>query len=286
MYDVDTLFVISSSRGEYVLNDMLSMIHWSATGGSFFTVVVDQTASLQSLDAPGKYQILHSDVPRHAPAGFHRAAGLKWAIDQGFTYRQVIMLSDVCLLMTQTIDSFFKQHLEKEQLGVIGVRATRTYENVWTQARTQLFEWGVPVAAWERPPISLCEDLLIMTPRFVAAMYQQNVLLPSGAAEWPADYGCYVSWICHMLGFYAVSWGFETKQLPPLYISHSMVQCLPAPHLFGQRMLAFAPIDKVTGYSESDIRELYKQQRGERGRDLPKHQPIATGPEQSDVTLA
>lgn len=285
MYDVDTLFVISSAKGQYALNDMLSMIHWSATGGSSFTVAVDQTASIESLDAQGKYQILHSDVPAHAPAGFHRAAGLKWAIDQGIAYRQVIMLSDVCLLMTQTIDTFFKEHIEKEQIGVIAVRASRTYENVWMQARTQLFERGVPIASWERPPICLCEDLMILTPRFVAAMYQQNVLLPEGAANWPADYGCYVSWICHMLGFYAVSWGYETKQLPPLYISHSSVQCLPAPHLFGQRMLAFAPIDKVSGYSESDIRELYRQQRGERGRELPKHQPVATGPEQSDVTV-
>ncbi len=286
MFDVDTLLVISSARGEYVLNDMLAAISWSCTGGSFFTVVVDNTGTIETLSAPGKYQILHSDLPAHTPAGFHRAAGLKWAIDQGMAYRQVIMLSDTCMITTQGLDSFFNPQTQKDNIGLLGVRAHRYTEAAWEGSRTQLFEWQVPVEGWERPPASLCDDFLVMAGRFAGPVFQKGLLVPTGCENWRGTYGDYISWLCHMLGFYVISWGFETKPLPPLYVNHAQGQYLPAPHLFGQRLLVFSPITNVMGYGEGDLRELYKQQRNEPCREVSKLQPIVTGPEQRDVTFS
>ena len=283
MFDVDTLFVISSNRGTYVIEDLLASIAWTCTNGSHFTVVIDENGTIENLSATDRYQILHSDLPPETPSGFHRAAGLKWAIDQGIAYRQIIMLADTCLIVTQTLDAFFAEHTQKEGVGVIGVRDQRQHEKVWRDAQSQLFEWKLPVADWEIPPISLCDDILIMAARFVAPMFQKGLLIPAGCETWPGTYGAYVSWVCHMLNFYAVSWGFETNTLPPLYVNHAQGQYLPPPHILGNQFLVYSPANKVMAYSEGDLRELYKQRRGERFREVNKLQPVVTGPEQSDV---
>lgn len=285
MFDVDTLFVISSSRGEYVLADMLAAIAWTCTGGSFHTIVVDETGTLEQITAPGSYRIVHSDLTPNTDPGFHKAAGLRHAIDSGIAYRQVIMLTDTCLITTQSLDAFFSEHTQKDGIGLIGVRSQRATEQAWQLDRTLLFTWQLPLEGWEQQPISLCDDVLIMSGRFVAQLWQRQLLVPAGCEKWVGSYGSYLSWVCHMLNFYVVSWGFETKPLPPLYVSHAQGQHLPAPHLFGQRLLVFSPITKIMGYSEGDIRELYKQQRGEQAREIPKLQPVVTGPAQRDVTF-
>ncbi len=284
MFDVDTLFVISSKRGPYALDDLINSIAWTCTTGSHFTVVVDETASLEKLESEGRYQILHSDLPANVPSGFHRAAGLKWAIDQKIAYRQVMLLSDTCLICTQTLDAFFMEHSRKDQVGLIGVRDRKGYEADWREAQTKLFEWQLPVEAWERPPVSLNDDFLVLAGRFAAELYTRGLLVPEGCTGWPGTYGSYISWVCHMLGFFVVSWGFEDKALPPLYVNHSQGQYLPAPHLLGNQILIFSPVNAVMSYSEGDLREMYKHRRGERAREIPRFQPIVTGPEQQDVT--
>lgn len=284
MMDVDTLYVISSWRGDYVLDDMLAAIAWSSTR-SFFVIVVDLSKQVQQLTAPGKYQIVHSDLPPETCEGFHRAAGLKWAIDTGIAYKQVIMLHDTCLPVTQTLDSFFIEQMQPDGLGVLGVHASLNGERAWQDARTQLFQWKVPTEAWERPPISLCDDFLVLAPRLASLLYLRNLLVPPGCSNWPGTYGSYISWVCQMLNMYVVGWGYETKPLPPVYVSHTQGQYLPAPHLFGQRLLVFSPINKIMGYAEGDIRELYKQQRGERAREIAKLKPVVHGPDQSDIAF-
>lgn len=283
MFDVDTLFVISSARGDYPLDDLLASIAWTCTSGSHYTVVVDETSTLSKLAAEDRYQILHSDLPLEAPSGFHRAAGLKWAIDQGIAYRQVVMLSDECLILTQPLDTFFLEHTQKDNVGLIGIRARKTYEDEWRDAQSQMFEWRLPIEQWERPPVSVVDDVLVLAGRFVGPLYQKGLLVPEGCEKWPGTYGSYMSWLCHLLGFYTISWGYEDKPLPPLYFNRCQGQYLPPPHLLKQQFLVFGPVNGVMNYSEGDLRELYKQQRGERAREVAKLTPIVTGPEQSDV---
>lgn len=279
MFNVDTLFVISSSRGDYVLDDLVAAIDWSA-GGSHFTLIVDETSTTEKLSVDGRYQIIHSDLGQQS--SFHRAAGLKWAVESGVAYRQVVMLSDTCLITGKGIDTFFLPHTQKDHVGLIGVRTGRYVESLWSASQTKFFEWNLPIDQWERPPIALCNDVLIMSGRFVGAMYQHGLLVPAGCDQWMPGlrvYGAYASWVCHMLNLYVVSWGFETKPLPPLYVSHVQGQFMPPPHLLHDRVLLFSPATNVMGYSEGDLRELYKQQRGEISREVPKAQPQVTGPQ-------
>jgi len=284
MFDVDTLFVISSKRGNYPLEDLLAAIAWTCTTGSHYTVVVDETGTLEHLEGGDRFQILHSDLPGEVDSGFHRAAGLKWAIDQKIAYKQVIMMADTCLIATQTMDSFFMEHIQRDQIGMIGVRSRRTYEKEWQDAQNQLFEWRLPIEAWERRPASLNDDFLILSGRFAAALYGRGLLVPDGCDKWPATFGSYISWLCHMLDFYVIGWGFEDKALPPIYVNHCHGQYLPPPHLLGNQFLVFSPANAVLSYSEGDLREMYKQRRGERAREVAKFQPVVSGPDQQDVT--
>lgn len=283
MFEVDTLYVISSARGAYVLDDLLSALQWTTVGGKCFTVVVDETRSIESLSVAANYQLVRTELPDTAPVGFHRAAGLKWAIDAGIAYRQVIMLSDNCVITGQGLDSFFNTYTQKDGLGLIGVRSSRYLTKAWQDAQTQLFEWKLPVASWERHPPAVCDNVLIMAGRLVGALYQRNLLTPMGCETWPDSFGTYVSWLCHMLGFYVASWGYEQLTMPPLYVNNVATASLPSPRLL-RDMLVFSPVDKVLSISEADIRERYKKDRGDTAaRDIPPMQPVVTGPEQREL---
>ena len=211
--------------------------------------------------------------------------GLKWAIDQGIAYRQVIFLSDECLILTQPLDTFFLEQTQKDNIGMIGIRSRKNDEDAWRDAQPQLFEWRLPVESWERPPVSVVDDVMILAGRFIGPLYEKGLLVPEGCEKWPGTFGSYMCWLCHMLGFYVVSWGYEDKPLPPLYFNRCQGQYLTPPHLLKTQFLVFGPANGVMGYSERDLRELYKQQRGERAAEVQKHQPVVTGPEQSDVLI-
>ncbi len=282
MFQVDTLFVISSHRGDYVITDMRAAIAANTNNRGVFTVVVDETGSLGTSASDSNWAIIKSPLPVEAACGFHRAAGLKWAIDAGMAHRQVIFLDDTCLLTAPGLDEFFTKHTQRDGVGVIGVGTRSGSASAWEQGRAQLFEWHVNTDGWEKAPPVLCDDILILSGPFAGRLYTEGLLTPPGCERW-LGYGAYLSWVAHMLGFYVVSWGLDTKPLPPLYVSHGQGQYLPAPHLLRSEFLAFSPITKLLSYSESDIRELYKQQRGEPARDVVKLQPLVTGPENRDV---
>ena len=285
MFDVDTLFVVSTRRGSYPVQDIASAVAWSSPNNSHYTLIVDENQSDTPLlqDVAENVQLFSSNHSLDTPSGFSRAAAIHWAIDNGVTYRQVISLSDTCLVLTQELGSFFLPHLNKDGLGVIGVQSRRPQIKQWREARSLLFNWKISLEGWENPPISLCDDILVMTPRFLSPLYQRKLINPDGCEKWPSDYGTYISWVCHMLGFFVVSWGYEDKPLPPLYVNHCHGQYLPPPQMLSQGFLLFSPANRVMSYSEADLRELYKRQRGEPARELPRFGPVATGPEQRDA---
>lgn len=284
MYDVDTIFVVSASRGPYPTEDITRAIKWSCNSSSYHIVVVNTGSKTPYPPSTDKsVTLVDSPLPQEAPIGFHRAAALQQILTTGITYRQVIMLDDTCLLLTQDIGTFFKPQIAKEQIGVIGVQARDPYIDQWRITQNMMFRWQLPLDGWERPPISLVDDILILAPRMVAPFIQRDLLVPPSCERWPGTYGSYLSWACHMMGFYVVSWGYEDKPLPPLYVNHCHGSHLPPPQMLSQGFLLFSPANGVMGYSESDLRELYKKQRGERARELPRFGPVATGLEQRDA---
>ncbi len=276
MFDVDTLFVISSARGQYALNDLISAIRWSCPGGSTFTVAVDETDGLEELSADGQYQLLHVDLPDQVDSGFQRAAGLKWAIDKGISYKQVVLMDDSCLVMGQPFDAFLSDQLSKERVGLLGVRDTfGNHETAFHKNTTLLYEWQTQNQRFETAPPVVCDAFMALSARFVGSLYQQNLLTPPGCERWEGTFGAYLSWMCAMTGFFMVSWGSTDKILPPFYVSTGFN--LPSPTVLAQRFLVFSSVGDVLGYGESDLRELFKRQRGEPSREVPPFSPVVTG---------
>jgi hypothetical protein len=285
MVDVDTIFVVTMTRSAYSINDIVQSIRWTCVNTNYLILVVvekQRGPELPADDYP-KVVIVQSERTFAAQSGFHAMAALHKFIDRGVSYKQVIMLSDTCLITGQYIDSFFLQHSQKDQVGVIGVQTRLNYLHEWRAMQAQMMRWQLPLEGWEQPPISLADDFLVMTPRMLAPLYQRKLLAPEGCEGWRASFGAYISWVCHLIGFYAVSWGYEDKPLPPLFINNQSQAVLPPPTALHTNFLLFAPCNRVTSYSEMDLRELYKRNRGERAREIPRFGPVATGIEQRDA---
>jgi len=279
VFDIDTLFIISSARGAYALNDLISAIQWSCGGGSRYIVAVDETSQLDQLQVEGHYQVLHSELPEGTPAGFHRAAGLKWAIDKGIAYKQVVMMDDSCLIMGQGMDDFLIEQTTKDNIGVIGVRDSVTYtEPTFKQATALLYEWGLPHEAIEHAPPVVQDAFLVLSAKLAGVLYQRGLLVPKGVERWQsAAYSTFLSWACQMLNFYLVSWGSAEKVLPPFYITRAHGPYMPSPTILAQRFYVFSSVRDVLGYSESDLRELFKQARGEPHREIKPFGPQLSG---------
>lgn len=284
MIDVDTLFVISSRRGEYPLDDLVASINAHNPNGSHFIVVVDESQQLSELPTmTGNYRIVYPDGSDDVHAGFKRAQGLRWAIDEGIAYKQVIMLDDTCLIRGGPIGDFWLDQIQRDGLGVIGVGHTPNYGPRWRSLVGLLYEWDLPHQNWEKVPAALHDAFLVLSPQLVGHLYQKNLLIPPGPERWTATYGAYISWVAQLLNFHIVAWGYTHKTLPPLCIT-SPGQYAPAPHILADRFMVCSPVGAVSGYSESDLRELFKQQRGEQARQLPAFGPTVYGPEQQGAT--
>lgn len=283
MYDVDTLFVISSARGEYPLDDLVSSINAHNPSGSHFIVVCDESGKLSDLTVKGPYQIVHPAESDDIHPGFKRAQGLQWAIEQGIAYKQVITMDDSCLVRGGPLGDFWLDQIQKDGLGIIGVGHTPNYTPRWRSLVNLLYEWELPHQNWEKVPLALHDAFMVLSPQFVGAMYQKKLLVPRGPERWTATYGAYVAWVAQMLNFHVVAWGFTHKILPPLFITPRGVTA-PAPHLLTDRFHVFSSVFDVMGYSEGDLRELFKQQRGEQARHVASFGPQVYGPEQRGAT--
>lgn len=275
MVDVDTLFVISSARGAYALDDIVSGIEMFNPSGSYLIVIVDEVGQITAIGSE-RCRLVHADPAQELQPGFKRAQGLLWAIEQGVAYKQVIMLDDSCLVRGGPLGDFWLEQLQ-DGVGVIGVGDTLGRQRAWSLSTDLFYEWQLPHQAFERPPIALADAFLVLHPQFVGVLYQKNLLLPAGADRWCTSYGAYISWVAQMLNFYVVAWGYTNKTLPPLFVWPADTT-VPAPQIIADRFMIFSPVGSVSGYSESDIRELFKRQRGEPSREIPPFKPVTYGP--------
>jgi hypothetical protein len=283
MFKVDTLFVISSARGKYALDDLLASIRWTCVQGTCFTVVVDENETLEKLGADGDYQVIYSGLPPNTHSGFHRAAGLSWAMDAGIEFRQVIMLSDDCLIMSQGLDQFGLQYACRDGVCVLGVRDNKNFDRAYQQGTALLYDWGMPMQGWERAPDVIVDDVMFLSSHSTALLHEKNLLIPLNCEQWPTTHGAYVSWVGQMLGTAVVMWGSVDRWLPPLAISKTETESQPPPHVLDQnRFKLFSSVRNVLSYSESELRELYKRTRGEAAKESPKYGPVvAVGPVQT-----
>jgi len=202
---------------------------------------------------------------------------LQWALGEGFEPKQVIMLDESVLVRGgPAIGDFWLEQAKSPQLAVIGVGDTsREFHYDFDRATTLLTRWGVTHAGFEKPPMVLADHVLIMYPTFFNALRQHNLLTPDDMAAWPSTYGAYISWVAQFMNMFVVTWGYTHKVLPPLYVGGR--EKIPAPHLLAERFHFVSDVRRTFGYAPEDIRELFKQMRGQSAREVAKYGPQTHG---------
>ena len=271
---VTTLFVLASRRGSYHTDDLAAAIK-AGSRHSYAIVIVDITGQLPETHDDLVHRI-PTPLPEAANDGFHRAAGIKWAIEQGISFPYVISLSDETILTGPGLDHWVHESLRRDNLGCTGVLAGGDFNDAFRASLNCLYDWSVPHDRFERAPPVFVDDVLFMSERFVAGMFQLKLLTPEGCEAWPTTYGAYISWVCHMVGLYTLGWGHSDRQMPPLYVNRTQLAVLPPPHILAARFLVFAPASTVLSYCESDLREMFKRSRNEPAREIPPITPVVS----------
>lgn len=260
MLEVDSVFVVPTRRGSYVIEDLINSIKWSCQR-SFHVIVVDLTGEL-SLQSTVDCSVIRSNSS--VCSTFAGCAGVKAAVDRGIRSQQYVVLDDACLIIQPGIDTWALEHLSKTQVGLLGVVDRLNYEDAFSRCAVLFDEWDMPYHSFEPGPLSLSDAAIFLAAPVVLAMYHQGLLVPTTCVRWPLSVGVYLSWVVQMLGYYLVGWGHMDKPMPPLYVNHSgRSRFLPAPHILSPRFALYYSVRHVLGYSEEELRNAFKRVRGE-----------------------
>jgi hypothetical protein len=283
---VETIFVIATDRGTYPVLDLFNSIRWSCQR-SYYVVIVDRKGDVAfPEDLKEGYAVITSDQSSEIATGFMCGLGARWAIDKGMACKQFVFLSDACLVMQRGLDTWSLEHMQKTQIGLLGVLDRLSYDDAYRRCAPWLDMWNMPQAAFEPGPHSMHDAVLFLSAPMAAALYQRNLLVPDGCAQWPLPYGPFISWATQMLGHYMVGWGHVDKQMPPLFVSHTgRGRFLPAPHILSPQFLLYHSLRHVPGYSEEDLREAFKKVRGEDARAITQLKPAVFPQRQGPTVL-
>lgn len=276
---VDTLFVTSSRQGWYYLEDTIAAINWSCDASkTHYVVAVDESETIQQPSQDGVYQLVHTDLPQSLNSGWHMAAGLQWAIENDIEFEQVILLSDDCLPVGQMFDAFMLDRINKQGVGVIGVRDIQRHTEWWRVSQTFLTANNLPTDGWEQEPAALCDGVLVLSKLFVQRLRESGLIVPGNVEDCQLPFGVYLSWACQLSGYFVVGWGSNDKPMPPVYCVDAGPMNVPSPHyLDPAKFFMFAPVSAVQSYTPREVRELFKRYRGEPSMELKMINPTLHG---------
>jgi len=271
-----TLFVVHVTRQmTYVIEDILAMIAWTCAGRPYHVIVVDNDGSTV-LHTAVPHLIIRSRLDSTALPGFHCLDALHQDLRENLSgardYSQVIMLADTALIVSQGIDTFFAQYTNQQLFGVAGVGSNHDATYTWQREFARLLQLGIPAARVDHPDVSLCDDVLVFSGECMRSIIAHVGLLDE-CHKWSGTFGDYIAWLCYFNSRRVAKWGYTTKILPPLLVNNGTGWMTP-PHLLSDAIGIVSPATNILGYSETDVRELYKRHRGEPFREIPKMQPI------------
>jgi len=274
MFEVDTVFVIATRRGSYPAQDLVRSIRWSCQS-SHYTVIVDRGKDVEMpADLKDGYTILTIDQDTGAQDQFVAGLGLKWCVDQGIKAKQFVILDDKCLVMQRGIDTWALDHMQKTQVGLLGVKDRLNYEDAYGKVSPLMDRWDMPHALWVPQSETVHESVLYLSGPLVQTLFEKNLLVPEGVEQGPLPYGPIISWAAQMLGFFQVGWGHMDQQMPPLYVNHSKhARFQPAPHILNTQFKLYYSVRNVPSYSEERLRESFKKMRGEDAKDFDPVKP-------------
>lgn len=286
--DVDTLFVTASPRGAVAVADMVDMLEWAYPKNNWAMVGLLPAGVQLPANDPATHARLRFQVLAHrttVSTGFEMALAVQTVLAEGTAIRRVIMLADTCLITSQNPFEAIEEKLEQHSgIGLAGVINTRRSRFEWSHNNSQLFELGLPVTRWEKQPASLIDDALILTAPFLAWLQQNNKWVPPRIDDWVGTFGTYISWVSQLAGFFMLGWGSDIKPLPPLCLLSNTVNTI-APQLLSQSLVTvFSSLRTVSGYSEEQLRAVFRAVRGTHRSDMPivKNQPVLFDPSAVD----
>lgn len=283
MFQVETVYVVASGRGDYVIEDMLRALRWTSQATSY-TVIVDRGAGAKiSDDIKAGYTILKVEDAEGIADGFVTNLGVKWCIDQQVQAKQFVLLDDQCIILQPGLDTWGLEHMQKTQVGLLGVEDRINYVDAYNKMMPFFDQWQLPHANFIPGNSTLHHAALFLSDGLVNRMYQASLLTLDGVAKWPLPYGPFISWTAQMLGFYQVAWGSMDRNMPPLYVNSTTGQRHPAPHILSPQFKLYYPSRHAAGYSEEHLRDAFKKMRGETAK---QHEPIRpkVSPQQKGVT--
>lgn len=275
MENTTTLFVVSSDRGIYPLDDIVSAIVHHEPAGTYMILAVDETNSIKELTTHGAGQLVHTRLSPAVPRGFHRAVALEWAIGRGMQFQQAILLDDTVILRGSSLGQYCQSHMNLPGVAAVGVGCTLNRVPYWQSCRRFFEHYSLPYAKQVQPPIAFADPFLRLNYEFVSALVERGLLIPKEVEGWPTTYGAYIAWMAVLMDFHAAAWGFTTKALPPFFVSNSPM--CPPPHILSDDMILFSSSLAIPSYSDTDIRELLKRERSEPGRPVPTFSPTTFG---------
>lgn len=274
MFEVDTIYVIATSRGSYPAVDLVRSLRWSSLSSSY-AVIVDRGKNVEMpADLTDGYTILQIDNDTGAQDQFVAGLGLKWCVDQGVKAKQFVVLDDKCLVMQRGVDTWALEHLQKTQIGVLGVKDRLNYEDAYQKVAPLMDRWDMPHGLFVPGSETVHEAVLYLSGPLVQTLFENNLLVPEGVEQWPLPYGPFISWASQMLGFYQVGWGHMDQHMPPLYVNHSKhSRFQPAPHILNTQFKLYYSVRNVPSYSEERLRESFKRMRGEEAKEFDPIKP-------------
>jgi hypothetical protein len=285
MNEVDTVFIVASDRGSYVVSDIVRSIKWTCAN-SCYVVIVDLAKNVSLPQDMGiDYTVLNLENYSFG-SGFARNIGIKWAIDNGIRCKQFVCVSDSSLIMQPGLDMFLLKQMTKTQIGLLGVQSMWSASAEYDSVVGCLAEWDLPYSKYRPEGFHLVDSIHVISYECAKALFEANALVRNDVGKWPLSYAVFMSWVAQMLGFYQVGWGMTCKQMPPFYVNPSSrnERRLPAPHLLSTRFMFYDSLRCVEGYSEEEIREVFKIQRGEDAiRPDPMRPVVVPDPEKLTV---
>lgn len=276
MFNTTTLLVVSATKDPQNAEDVVNGMRWACTEPLVSVVVTEGQHYPPTIDEAKRIIRVGSGLAPEVPGCFHRGVGVRAALQCGVTFRQLMLLADTCLVLTKGLDTWFSAHADAAHLGCVGVLERREYTEEFRKAIPCFIAWGMPHQAWERPPMTLADDVLLLPQAAVGRLQEAKLLVPeeSQLAQWPTHGGAYYPWALQMLGLRAVGWGLTDQAMPPLFVSSGKERL--APMLLSDRFALYSSVRDVPHYSEEYLREAYKKARGESTMTLPTFKPIVS----------
>ena len=267
---VDTLYVVMATNSRFDTQDVVNAIEW-ASMSLHYTVVVNAGFDIDLSDVGAR--VYDPGLHRTLDAGFSGLAGIAWAIGSRIEFKQVIMLTDSCLITGQGLDAFMLKRTKSAEL--IGVKVNDTMAITLNNQRF-FFDSGLldHAAGVCNIPAVLSNKVQVLSATLCHTLYANKLLVPHAEDEMITLSGVhYLTAVTYLLGDKVVCWGSATKPLPPFYCCPASTNRLP-PHMMNPAFLLYGPLVDSPDYSIRELRNLYKRERGEAHDLVVPNRPI------------